>query len=439
MMVSNIYKRFLECTSLSTDSRNIDSGCMYVALKGENFDGNEFALDSLNKGAKYAIVDDENVASDGRFILVKNSLAALQELALYHRSQFDMPIIGITGSNGKTTTKELMYAVLKEKYNVLATEGNYNNHIGVPLTLFKLDSTHEIAIIEMGASKQGDIKELCDIVNPNYGLITNIGKAHLETMGGLQGVLKTKTELFDHIRMNRGNLLVHSCDSLLMENAGNEEAFYYGALPTDDVQGRIVRDGDFVSIQWSRKNSKTSIDDAPIIKTNLTGTYNLPNIMAAVATGIAFGLTDKQIAAGLSEYEPSNNRSEVKKKGSNTFILDAYNANPSSMDVAITNLISADATKKSVILGEMLELGETSYAEHQSLCKRLERLHLNKTCLVGKEFLACSGSFEFNFFVDVQSLNKWLESNPFKNETVLIKGSRGNRLEKAAELLLSRE
>lgn len=439
MTISEIYQRFLECSSLSTDSRKINQDCMYVALKGENFDGNKFALESLEKGAKYAIVDDASVAIDERLILVEDGLKALQDLALFHRNQYNIPVIGITGSNGKTTTKELMYSVLKERYNVLATVGNYNNHIGVPLTLFELNKNHEIAIIEMGASKQGDIKELCEIANPNYGLITNIGKAHLETMGGLEGVLKTKTELFDHIRANGGKLMVHSCDKLLMQNAGNEDAFYYGAIETDDVQGRIIRDGNFISVQWKRKQTIGSIDDATIVKTNLTGTYNLPNIMAAVATGIMFDLTDDQIAQGLSSYQPANNRSEVRKRDGNTYILDAYNANPSSMEVAITNLLSSDAENQSVILGEMLELGDTSYQEHHSICKRLQTLNLKTVCLVGKEFLTCKGEFDFNFFENVDKLNEWLKQNqPFENETILIKGSRGNKLEKAADLLLNR-
>lgn len=439
MSISEIYHRFLECCSLSTDSRKINQDCMYVALKGENFDGNKFALDSLNKGAKYAVVDDNTVAVDDRFIVVKDGLKALQDLALYHRNQFNIPIIGITGSNGKTTTKELMHSVLREKYNVLATVGNYNNHIGVPLTLFKLTENHEIAIVEMGASKQGDIKELCDIANPNYGIITNIGKAHLETMGGLEGVLKTKTELFDHIRTNGGQLMVHSCDKLLMQNAGNEDAFYYGALETDNVQGRVVREGDLISIQWKRKETEGSLNDAPIVKTNLTGTYNLPNIMAAVATGVMFDLTDEQIAQGLSSYVPSNNRSEIRKSNGNTYILDAYNANPSSMEVAITNLVSSGSKQQSVILGEMLELGDTSYQEHHSLCARLQTLNLKTVCLVGKEFLTCKDDFAFNFFENVDKLNEWLTAHqPFENETVLIKGSRGNKLEKAADLLLNR-
>ena len=437
MKISELYELYKQHPVICTDSRKITIGCIYVALKGQNFDGNSFALEALEKGAAYSITDNNLLPARDGLIKVENGLKTLQDLAAYHRQQFDIPVIGITGSNGKTTTKELMYSVLGQKFNVLATLGNFNNHIGVPLTLFGLNTTHEIAIIEMGASRQGDIKELCDIANPNYALITNIGKAHLETMGGLQGVLKTKTELFDHIRMNGGKLLVHSCDKLLVENLGSKEAFYYGALPSDDVQGRIVRDGNFVSVQWKRKIDNTSMEDKQVVKTNLTGTYNLPNIMAAVATGIVFGLTDNEIACGITSYEPNNNRSEVKKKGSNTFILDAYNANPSSMEVAITNLISSDGDKHSVILGEMLELGQTSSEEHRNICARLQTLKINTVCLVGKEFMPFKTDFPFHFFVDVDSLNQWLQQHPFENETVLIKGSRGNKLEKAAELLLA--
>ena len=410
---------------------------MYVSLKGETFDGNKFALEALEKGASYAITDDDLIAAntDG-LIKVSDGLKTLQDLSTYHRHQFNIPIIGITGSNGKTTTKELMFSVLNEKFKVLSTAGNFNNHIGVPLTLFGLNSAHEIAIIEMGASKQGDIKELCDICDPNYGLITNIGKAHLETMGGLEGVLKTKTELFNHIKTHGGKLLVHSCDKLLVENVKGQEAFYYGALPTDNVQGRIVRDDNFVSIQWKRKGDKNPIDNAPIVKTNLTGTYNLSNIMAAVGAGVVFGLSDEEIANGISSYQPSNNRSEVRRKGSNTFILDAYKANPSSMDVAINNLIGTNGKHHSVILGEMLEVGATSAHEHEAICKRLQALNMKTVCLVGKEFQQFDSAYPFNFFQNVDELNTWIQLNPFQDETVLIKGSRGNKLEKAAELLL---
>ena len=408
-----------------------------MALKGESFDGNSFAIESLSKGAKFAVVDDHSINDQEGIIKVKNGLQTLQSLASYHRHQFNIPFIGITGSNGKTTTKELMHAVLNQKYNVLATSGNFNNHIGVPLTLFRLNNEHKLAIIEMGASKQGDIQELCEIADPNYALITNIGKAHLETMGGIEGVLKTKTELFDHIRIHGGELLVHSCDKLLLENTSNDTRFLYGALPTDNVQGRVVRNGNLISVQWKRNEFAGTLDDAPVVKTNLTGTYNLPNIMAAVATGIVFGLTDEQIAAGISGYEASNNRSEVRKKGTNTFILDAYNANPSSMDVAINNLVGSDGESHSVILGEMLEVGSTSNEEHHSICQRLQSLNLKTVCLVGSEFTKFNEEFDFNFFNNVDELNDWLQTNPFENETVLIKGSRGNKLEKAAERLLS--
>ena len=437
MEITKLYELFKAHPIICTDSRKVTKGCIYFSLKGESFDGNAFAIEALENGAAYSVADDQNLPDTNGLIKVNDGLQTLQALSSYHRHQFDIPVIGITGSNGKTTTKELMLSVLRQKFNVLATVGNFNNHIGVPLTLFGLKPEHEVAIIEMGASKQGDIKELCDIANPNYALITNIGKAHLETMGGLEGVLKTKTELFDHIRINGGELLVHSCDKLLVENVNGKKAFYYGALPTDDLQGRIVRDGNFVSVQWKRKVDDASIDEKPVVKTNLTGTYNLPNIMAAVGTGVVFGLSDEEIAKGISEYEPSNNRSEVKKKGSNTFILDAYNANPSSMDVAITNLISSDGDRHSVILGEMLEVGPTSAEEHKNICVRLQTLRLKMVCLVGKEFLQFKGEFPFNFFLSVDELNEWLKSNSFENETILIKGSRGNKLEKAAELLLS--
>lgn len=436
MEIAALYELYKKHPVICTDSRKITPGCVYVSLKGESFDGNSFALEALEKGASHSITDDASMPDRAGLIKVKDGLRALQELASYHRHQFRIPVIGITGSNGKTTTKELMNAVLSQKFRVLATAGNFNNQIGVPLTLFQLKPEHEMAIIEMGASKQGDIKELCDIADPNYALITNIGKAHLETMGGLEGVLKTKTELFDHIRANGGRLLVHSCDKLLVENTKGERAFYYGALETDDVQGRIVRDGNFVSLQWKRRDTAGSLDDAPVVKTNLTGAYNLPNMMAAVAMGLVFGMSDAEIAKGISSYEPSNNRSEVRKKGTNTFILDAYNANPSSMEVAINNLMGSEGEGKSVILGEMLEVGPTSAEEHRAICERLSQLKLKTVCLIGSEFLPFKEAFPFHFFANVDVLNAWLNDRPFENETVLIKGSRGNRLEKAAAFLL---
>jgi UDP-N-acetylmuramoyl-tripeptide--D-alanyl-D-alanine ligase len=437
MEIAKLYEVYKQYPVICTDSRKIVDGCIYFSLKGDNFDGNSFAIEALVKGAAHSITDNHRLPTTTGLIKVEDGLKTLQELAAYHRQRFEIPVLGITGSNGKTTTKELVHSVLGQKLNVLATGGNFNNHIGVPLTLFGLTGEHDIAIIELGASRQGDIKELCDIADPNYALITNIGKAHLETMGGLEGVLKTKTELFDHIRTSGGDLLVHSCDKLLVKNVNGDKAFYYGALPTDNVQGRIVRDGNFVSVQWKRKDTVSSIDESPVVKTNLTGTYNLPNIMAAVATGMVFGLTDKEIANGISSYEPSNNRSEVKKKGSNTFILDAYNANPSSMEVAVTNLITSDGANHSVILGEMLEVGVTSDEEHMNICTRLQSLRVKSVCLVGEEFQQFKNEFQFNFFLSVEELNEWLKNNPLENETVLIKGSRGNRLEKAAELLLA--
>lgn len=436
MNISRIYSLFTKHPVLCTDSRKVVPGCIYLALKGENFDGNRFAASALNKGAVYAIVDDAAVVRDERFILVESGLKALQALAREHRDHFSIPVIGITGSNGKTTTKELMQAVLSQRFEVLATKGNLNNHIGVPLTLFELQAQHEIAIIEMGASHPGDIEELCGITDPDFGLITNVGKAHMETMDGLEGVLKTKTELYRHVAARGGMLFVHSCDHALVDAAKGVRSMSYGALPTDDLSGRIVRSGNFVSVQW-RRGAHVDWDSVAVVPTNLTGTYNLPNVMAAVAVGIHFGLTDAQIAAGLSGYEPSNSRSEVRQAGSNLLILDAYNANPSSMEVAINNLMAMDGERKSVILGEMLEVGPTSAEEHRAVCERLRHLGLVNVCLVGSAFYAMKNDFPFLFFEQVDALNVWLNQHPLHNEVVLIKGSRGNKLEKAGDLLLT--
>lgn len=434
MTIEQLYHRFKKHPIICTDSRRVVRGCIYVALKGDNFDGNDFAESALQSGAAFAVVDKSEVAEDDRFIVVEDGLRVLQQLARRHRDSLSIPFIGITGSNGKTTTKELLQAVLSQKFSVLATKGNLNNHIGVPLTLFEVNDSHDIAIIEMGASHLGDISELCEIADPDFGLITNIGKAHLESMGGLDGVLKTKTELYRHVRDRKGFLFVHSCDSKLIAEASGTEHMTYGALPSDDVSGEIIRDGHFIAVRWRRKGHAES---SPTVKTQLTGTYNLPNIMAAVAVGIHFGMTDEQIAKGLSGYMPNNSRSEVRTAGSNLLILDAYNANPSSMSVALDNLLAMDGKHRSVILGEMLEVGPTSAEEHRSICERLSLLGLHTVCLVGKEFFRYREDFPFHFFENVADLNEWLTSNPFQEDVILIKGSRGNRLEKAAELLLA--
>lgn len=437
MKLEQLYGLFKQHPVICTDSRKITNGCIYLALRGENFDGNDFALLALNQGAAYAIIDRADAATDPRMILVENGLLTLQQLARRHRDEFSIPFIGITGSNGKTTTKELMHAVLSQRFKVLSTIGNLNNHIGVPLTLFRLDGTQEIAIIEMGASRQGDIDELCGIADPDFGLITNIGKAHLETMGGLKGVLKTKTELYAHVRQRGGFLFVHSCDHSLLEASDGLERMTYGALDTDDVSGRIVRSGHHIAIQWRRRGC-VDWEACPLVPTRLTGSYNLPNLMAAVAVGVHFGLTDEEIARGISGYEPANSRSEVRVAGSNTLILDAYNANPSSMAVAVDNLMATDARYHSVILGEMLEVGPTSAVEHRSVCERLQHMSLRKVCLVGQGFMSQQADFPFQFFKGVDELNDWLAEQEFKDETILIKGSRGNRLEKAAEFLLNK-
>lgn len=436
MGIEQLYGLLRQHPVISTDSRKITERCIYLALKGDNYDGNDFAASALGQGAAYSIVDRPDAVTDDRIILVENGLRTLQQLARRHRDEFTIPFIGITGSNGKTTTKELIHAVLSQRFKVLSTIGNLNNHIGVPLTLFRLDGTHDIAIIEMGASHHGDIAELCSIANPDFGLITNIGKAHLETMGGLEGVFRTKTELFAHVRMRKGFLFVHSCDRSLGEASEGVDCMTYGALETDDVSGRISRSGHFISLQWRRKGT-ADWDACPLVPTRLTGTYNLPNLMAAVAVGIRFGLGDEEIAKGITGYEPTNSRSEVRTAGSNTLILDAYNANPSSMAMALDNLMATESRHHSVILGEMLEVGPTSTMEHRAICDRLAFLSLKKTCLVGKRFKAHEEDFPFHFFSNVDELNAWLAGQEFANETILIKGSRGNRLEKAGQLLLT--
>ncbi len=434
-----MYELYRQHPVVCTDSRKITDVCIYFSLKGENFDGNAFALEALEKGAAYAIADDLSLPETKHLIKVDSGLRTLQGLSSHHRHQFDIPVLGITGSNGKTTTKELICAVLSQKFNVLATAGNFNNHIGVPLTLLNLRPEHELAIIEMGAARQGEISELCGIADPDHALITNIGKAHLETMGGLEGVLKTKTELYDHVGTRGGKLFVYSGDPLLMDRPAGPGTFRYGELRADDVCGRAVRDGNFISVQWKRKGGSQPLEESEVVRTHLTGTYNLSNILAAVAVGVAFGLEDEKIAHGISSYRPTNNRSEIRTSGSTTYILDAYNANPTSMNAAIENLMGSKAENRSVILGEMLELGQTGREEHRTLCDHLKDLGLKTVCLVGEQFAEFEDRYPFHFFADVGQLNAWLPHHPFGRETVLIKGSRGNQLEKAAELLLSKD
>lgn len=429
--IPELYSLYLQHSVVCTDTRNITPGSIFFALKGENFNANSFAAEAVERGCIYAVVDESKFAKGEKFILVNDVLKAMQDLATHHRKQLKTPVIGITGSNGKTTTKELIYSVLKEKFKCFATKGNLNNHIGVPLSLLSLTKEHEIAVIEMGASKPCDIEELCNIAFPDYGLITNIGRAHLEGMGGVEGVLKTKTELFKHIKSLGKSIFVNADDDLLMENAKGFETFTYGKNESADVVGELVSGDAELVVKWKAKSNMVET----IINSHLSGSYNFPNIMAAICIGSFLGLTKEQINRGIENYIPTNNRSQVVKSGSNTILMDAYNANPSSVEAALENFDKVIADNKIIVLGEMLELGVTSQKEHENIIELVEKINLNQAYFVGKKFLLLNEKFpKHNFFKDVNELLEFLNKNPIHDSFILIKGSRGNKLEKLSEV-----
>jgi len=427
-----LYPIFLQHPTICTDSRVCPLDSLFFALKGDNFNANGFAIAALEKGCAYAVVDEAEYAIDDRFILVDNVLESLQELATYHRKQIGTKIIGITGTNGKTTTKELIAAVLKEKFNILFTQGNLNNHIGVPLTLLQLKSEHQLAIIEMGANHPGEIEQLCGITQPDYGIITNVGKAHLEGFGSLEGVMKTKAELYDYISAF-GKMIFINSGNLLLEKMAKESGFIspdkklgYSLNENDntaDYFGEITDCSPFLQMKWKRKGN-----DPVETKTNLIGSYNAENVLAAVTIGGYFGLTDEQIKNGLEKYIPQNNRSQLTLTEHNKLVVDTYNANPTSMRAAILNFAQMKVDKKTLILGDMLELGDQSDAEHQNIVNLLQQNKLKNVLLVGKEFKKTRNSF--HSFENVTDLIDYINENPLNNNYILIKGSRGIKLEK---------
>ena len=426
-----LYQLFLQHPVICTDSRVCPTGSLFFALKGDNFNANAFALSALEKGCAYAVVDEAEFAIDERFILVHNVLDTLQDLARFHRKQLGTIIIGITGTNGKTTTKELIAAVLKEKYNILYTQGNLNNHIGVPLTLLQLKPEHELAVIEMGANHQGEIKMLTEIACPDYGIITNVGKAHLEGFGSFEGVMKTKAELYDFIAASGKNIFINNGNSNLQTMAAKaginstEKKIGYN-LDIKDINSLIVGEitdcSPFLELNYSKKSIVTEI------KTQLIGAYNAENVLAAVTIGDFFGLTSEQIKRGLENYYPQNNRSQLTVTEHNKLVVDAYNANPTSMKAAILNFAQMNVDAKTLILGDMLELGEQSAEEHQQVVDLLEQNNLKNVLLVGTDFKSTKNTFEC--FADVTELQNYLAEHPIRNNYVLIKGSRGIKLEK---------
>lgn len=430
--IQTLYEYYLAHPVVSTDSRQITSGCLFFALKGDKFDGNQYAEKALADGAAYAVVDDPSLANLPGMLLVENTLTALQHLARHHRRAIQIPVIGIGGSNGKTTTKELVSAILSSHYPCHFTKGNFNNHIGVPLTLLAMPKDTEVAVIEMGANHPGEIDELCQIAEPTHGLITNIGKEHLEGFGSLEGVKKAEGELFRYLTRTGGCAFVNASEKYLNSMArSNKRKVTYAAsdtlheLQATFVEVQLLRQTPFVEVAFVGENNR------PIqLQSKLFGRHNFNNIMSAIALGMYFKVPAAKIKTAIEAYIPTNNRSQIIEKDSNTIILDAYNANPSSMEAALDSFAAMDAQYKVAILGDMLELGADSAKEHQAILRRAQRLKFDKVLVVGKEFEAVSPSkYKALYFPDAAAAKVWLNAQNFTQTMLLIKGSRGIRLE----------
>ena len=430
-MEKQLYDLFLNSSGICTDTRSIEQGSLFICIKGENFDGNEFSEKALNEGASHVIVDNQEFLLPNRpMTLVQDSVLFLQELANHHRKQFSIPVIGITGSNGKTTSKELIYAVLSKKYNVLATKGNLNNHLGVPFTLLRLKKEHEIAIIEMGANKFKDIEELCNIAEPNYGIITNIGKAHLEGFINFEGVIRTKKEMYESVEKNNGKIIVNGDDEILLANLPKFiSTISYGTLKNAKVSGKLINLSPFVEMTW-----QTESYSSPVLQTQMVGKYNFYNYLAAAAFGIEFGVEPTKISEAIQEYTPTNNRSQVKKTENNTLILDCYNANPTSMKSALESFAMIETEAKRFIIGDMRELGADSTAEHAKIIELIESLNL-KGYTVGNEFSQFNSDGVILNFATSESIKSYLTENPLKNNLLLLKGSRSIGLEALENVL----
>ncbi|HEY6062499.1 MAG TPA: UDP-N-acetylmuramoyl-tripeptide--D-alanyl-D-alanine ligase [Chitinophagaceae bacterium] len=426
MTTEELYHIYLKHPSVQTDTRKLKSGDIFFALKGDHFNGNDFARQAIDKGAIYAVIDEIEFEIPGKTILVDDVLAALQLLARYHRQQFSIPFLAITGSNGKTTTKELIHAVLSSAYITYTTEGNLNNQIGIPLTLLKIKNDAEIAVIEMGANHQKEIASYCFYTLPTHGIISNCGKAHLEGFGGVEGVKKGKGELFDYLRSQNGTVFVMwDYDYLREMSKGISAIIKYGTADAD-IEGQVLKNIPFIEVAIS-KGAKISS-----IKTQLVGDYNLPNVLAAVAVGKYFKVPDDKIKAAIENYSPSNSRSQLLEKGTNKIILDAYNANPSSMKLAIENFANLAADNKVLMLGGMAELGDESLNEHKAIVDLIRQYHWKTVVLVADDFLQFDHPFiKFN---NASEAREWLQQQHFENTYLLIKGSRSIQMEKVLEM-----
>ncbi|MDM8161945.1 UDP-N-acetylmuramoyl-tripeptide--D-alanyl-D-alanine ligase [Labilibaculum sp. K2S] len=429
MQLSNIYLLFKEHPIVVTDTRKIVPNSIFFALKGDNFNGNEFALVAIEKGCKYAIIDEDEYAIDDRFILVDDVLSTLQDLAKEHRRQLNIPILAITGTNGKTTTKELVHEVLKRKFQTAATIGNLNNHIGVPLTLLSMNKETEFGIVEMGANHPGEIQKLCEIAEPDYGIITNVGKAHLEGFGSFEGVIKTKKELYDFLFKNGGKVFVNADNDYLTEMLNDQEFISYGNSENAFSKAKFLQAEPYLVLEIRSAIGKL------YIKTKLIGAYNFENALVAVTIGRYFKIDEIEIKEALEKYVPSNNRSQLKKTEKNILFLDAYNANPTSMKAAIENFAGMSRKNKVIILGDMLELGSDARKEHLDLLQLIQDRQLQSVFLVGDIFTEVNSNEQFKTFKNTSELIKELDKTELLNQYILIKGSRGIRLEQVIDKL----
>lgn len=415
--MKKLYEKYLQTSGVCTDSRNLTEECLFVCLKGANFDGNRFAAEVLEQGAKYVITENRDLLGNPRAIVVEDSLLTLQQLAHYHRQQLKMPVIGITGTNGKTTTKELINAVLSSTYKTTCTKGNLNNHIGVPLTLLSIKPTDEMAIVEMGANHVGEIDALCQIAEPDFGLITNIGVAHIEGFGSKENIIKTKKALYQHVIAKKGTLFVNECDPILKENLHYDNVVFYGK----DAENQIVSMNPYLTIRIG----------AETVATHLTGSYNIWNFLGAAAIGRFFHIEDHAIAKALGDYVPSNHRSQVNRIGSNIIISDYYNANLTSMTAALKNLAQLEHPRKVAVLGDMRELGDLSVEAHTEIAQLTDNLHI-ETYFVGQEFGKVTSQ---NTFADVEEANAHFTAHPIENAMILVKGSNSMHLNKLTAIL----
>ena len=431
METAELYKIYQTHPVITTDSRDCPEGSIFIALKGASFNGNKFALEALRKGCAYAVVDEAEYATDNRCILVDDCLKAYKMLARHHRRMFNIPVIGITGTNGKTTTKELVSAVLSEKYNVLYTQGNFNNDVGVPKTLFRIRPEHEIAVIEMGASHPGDIKTLVETVEPDFGLITNVGRAHLLGFGSFEGVIRTKGELFDYLRGKAGSEVFIDADNQYLAGiADGLQLIRYGVNEQEglDVRGEVISCAPFLKFRWKGSNTEWHT-----VQTHLIGSYNISNMLAAITIGRRFGVSEESINNALANYKPSNNRSQLEVTEHNRLIVDAYNANPTSMMAALANFRDIDVSPKMAILGSMGELGSISGEEHQKIVDFIGKTDINCIWLVGEEFEKVQTPLRK--FHDVEQVKEAIKKEQPQGYYILIKGSNSQKLYQLPECL----